>query len=395
VTGAQPPNVRADFSPRARQVLACRAAYRCSNPHCSALTVGPGASVDDVSETGVAAHIYSASSGGPRGTGDLSFEQRRGVENGIWLCHRCGRLVDNNEGDAYPPALLRSWRDLHDTRNRIEHGGSARPLGWIHSIEISDGRWTAGTQQLHLSQCNFLIGGSGTGKSCFLSFLVGLSHPHELMRRVLPGSDILGEICWFDPQPRRASIAVSGGRLNYEVDGKRTPFVSRPYRCIVVNDRHYRCRGGVEEIAQALGVDPWTVLEVLPQIGDRVNGYIAEARVEDGTVMFRTTNSDRLVAWGRGISAVEANAIFFELAIAIADLQSEVEPTLLAFDSVLWQVDLDTRKHLFDLMSADNRTFQSVVLDGPSAGWPGRSWALTKFDSTETGTKLLSVTASN
>jgi hypothetical protein len=110
----RPPNERADFSLRTRQILARRAAHRCSNPHCSALTIGPVLGPHDVSETGVAAHIYAASPGGPRGTGGQSVAQRQAPENGIWLCHRCGRLVDNNEGEAFPAPLLRSWRDLHD-----------------------------------------------------------------------------------------------------------------------------------------------------------------------------------------------------------------------------------------------------------------------------------------
>lgn len=384
----QPPSGRADFSLRTRQILARRAAHRCSNPHCSALTIGPGVSPHDVSETGVAAHIYAASPGGPRGTGGLSVAQRQAPENGIWLCHRCGRLVDNNEGEAFPASLLRSWRDLHDARTRIEHGGNARPFGWIHSIEVVDNRWADGPQLLHLSRCNLLLGLVGAGKSCFLSLLVGLSHPHELMRRAHRDFEISAKLAWFDPQPREASITVSEGRLTYEVDGKSTPFAARPYRSIVVNDRRVPGRGEVKEIARALDVDPWIVTGVLPRIGERLGGRVVEACVEDGVVMVRMAGSDRLVTWGRGLSGGEASSIFFELAIAIADLQSEVEPTLLAFDCALGRIDVDTRKHLLDLMSMANRSFQSVVLDYPYMTWPVEGWTLTNFELTETGTRL-------
>src|SRR5262249_51145511 len=36
---------------------------------------------------------FSASAGGPRGTGGLSFEDRRSTENAIWLCADHGRFV--------------------------------------------------------------------------------------------------------------------------------------------------------------------------------------------------------------------------------------------------------------------------------------------------------------
>ncbi|PDT33907.1 hypothetical protein CO671_23100 [Rhizobium sp. M10] len=43
---------------------------------------------------GVAAHICAASMGGPRYDLAQSKEERRGKENGIWLCQNCGRLID-------------------------------------------------------------------------------------------------------------------------------------------------------------------------------------------------------------------------------------------------------------------------------------------------------------
>ena len=87
-------NGRADFPAKVRVVIAQRAGYRCSIPTCSRLTIGPGDGPTQIAEIGVASHIYAASLGGPRGTGGLSFDQRRGVDNGIWLCADHAKLVD-------------------------------------------------------------------------------------------------------------------------------------------------------------------------------------------------------------------------------------------------------------------------------------------------------------
>lgn len=387
------PPGRADFNSRVRKILARRAAYRCSNPDCSALTIGPGAGSDEVSETGVAAHIYAASPSGPRGTGGLTFAKRQAHDNGVWLCHRCARLVDNNQGNAFPAALLRSWRDLHEARTRIEQGGNSRPFGWIQRIEVDDDRWTAGLQCMHMSRCNFIIGGIGAGKSCLLSLLVGLSHPHELMSRVAVHHNISAQIVWFDPQPREACLRVSNGDLSYQVDGKRTPFAVRPYRAIVVSAPYRMGEGSLVDLADMLKVDPWSVTAALPRLGSRLGGRVSEARHEDGAVFVRMWNSDRLIRWERDLSSEERDCFFYELAIAIADLQAEVEPTLLLFDSVLSGTTADVGRHLLQIMSAPARAFQTVVLeDNRALAYATNDdldgWSLTVIDRKDEGSKL-------
>ena len=44
----------------------------------------------------MAAHITAASPEGPRYDPHLTDEQRRGIDNGIWTCQNCGKLVDND-----------------------------------------------------------------------------------------------------------------------------------------------------------------------------------------------------------------------------------------------------------------------------------------------------------
>jgi hypothetical protein len=85
---------RDDFSVRTKDLLARRVGYRCSNPQCRKLTVGPH--VDDFRtvNVGVAAHISAAAAGGPRFSITLSPGERRSSHNGIWLCQTCAKLID-------------------------------------------------------------------------------------------------------------------------------------------------------------------------------------------------------------------------------------------------------------------------------------------------------------
>lgn len=59
---------------------------------------------------GKAAHITAAAKGGPRYDPSLTREERRSIQNGIWLCAVHADLVDKDEA-AFSVTLLRKWRE--------------------------------------------------------------------------------------------------------------------------------------------------------------------------------------------------------------------------------------------------------------------------------------------
>ena len=58
---------------------------------------------------GIAAHITAASVGGPRFDDSISSDERKGIDNGIWLCQNCAKLIDNDE-KKYTVELLNKWK---------------------------------------------------------------------------------------------------------------------------------------------------------------------------------------------------------------------------------------------------------------------------------------------
>jgi hypothetical protein len=44
----------------------------------------------------------------------LTPEQRRSIENGIFLCTTCAKLIDRNNGADFPAPLLREWKADHE-----------------------------------------------------------------------------------------------------------------------------------------------------------------------------------------------------------------------------------------------------------------------------------------
>ena len=101
---------RDDFTRNTRETIARRSGYRCAFPNCRWLTVMPDP-VDSSSSvgTGIGAHICAAASGGPRYDPAMTPEERASVENGIWLCAACSRIVDALP-DAFPVGTLRYWK---------------------------------------------------------------------------------------------------------------------------------------------------------------------------------------------------------------------------------------------------------------------------------------------
>ena len=116
-------SMRDDFSKEVKDRLAKRAGMRCSNPDCRASTAGPDSGVGTIN-VGEAAHITAASPGGARYDESLSPEQRQNIDNGIWLCRRCAKIVDADEL-AYPKGMLIDWKDTAEHMAALEVRGFA------------------------------------------------------------------------------------------------------------------------------------------------------------------------------------------------------------------------------------------------------------------------------
>src|SRR6476659_8604242 len=129
---------RDDFSLQTKETLAKRVGIRCSNPNCRQPTSGPQVDPLKVINVGVAAHITAASQGGPRYDASLTNEQRQAIENGIWLCQNCGKLVDN-DALRYTVQLLQKWKNLSEAAALLAiEGGPAEDQ---KRQEEEDNRW--------------------------------------------------------------------------------------------------------------------------------------------------------------------------------------------------------------------------------------------------------------
>ena len=102
-------DTRDDFSRKVKTKLAERVGMRCSNPACQRYTSGPHSDPNESINVGVAAHISAAARRGPRFDARLTPVERSSIQNGVWLCQNCAKLIDSDE-TRYPPEVLREWR---------------------------------------------------------------------------------------------------------------------------------------------------------------------------------------------------------------------------------------------------------------------------------------------
>lgn len=109
---------RDDFSAETKTKLAKRVGYKCSNPNCRRITIGPKEGEDEAINIGVAAHITAAAPKGPRYDSTMTKEQRSDFKNGIWLCENCSHLIDNDV-NKYTVNLLHQWK-INAERRALE-----------------------------------------------------------------------------------------------------------------------------------------------------------------------------------------------------------------------------------------------------------------------------------
>src|SRR3989442_9631499 len=88
---------------------AARAADRCSNPNCRALTSGAHNDRRKRLTLGLAVHIAAASPSGRRYDPLLRDHEQGAYGNAIWLCQNFANVIDNDVV-LYPASLLRTWK---------------------------------------------------------------------------------------------------------------------------------------------------------------------------------------------------------------------------------------------------------------------------------------------
>ncbi|OZY86033.1 HNH endonuclease [Cellvibrio mixtus] len=107
--------------------LSKRAANQCSNPSCGAITSGPSGDPSGSINIGEAAHIFGANPGSARFDLEMAPSERSSINNAIWLCGNCHKIVDDDPA-KFPAGLLFEWQRDHERRIARELGKSSADI---------------------------------------------------------------------------------------------------------------------------------------------------------------------------------------------------------------------------------------------------------------------------
>ena len=119
-------NNRDDFRKKTKFQIAMRVGWLCSYPSCRDPTVGATSDGGDEINVGVAAHISAAAPGGPRYDPEMTPDQRRSPDNGIWLCQDHAKALDSDDPE-FTVENLRRWKEgaQKESFHRVMRHGDA------------------------------------------------------------------------------------------------------------------------------------------------------------------------------------------------------------------------------------------------------------------------------
>lgn len=185
---------RDDFSAQVKRSLAERVGFVCSSPDCRASTSGPQKKREASINLGSAAHITAASPGGPRYDSKKTAEERRGIDNGIWLCRNCATLVDADES-LHSVQLLQDWKSKAEERARIELGRkrTARPKSMDAAALLRREDKLRAEFEKHLLKPLSQIDPRAVGKQPWTRFLYSRVIVREINDESYPESDSRSE----------------------------------------------------------------------------------------------------------------------------------------------------------------------------------------------------------
>lgn len=300
---------RIEFSAKTKNIIARRSGYRCAYLGCDRTTIGPAQSPNDASNSGEAAHIWSAAENGPRGRGDLDEEQLKSAQNGIWFCRVHAKIVDEKRGSSYPAGLLLSYRELHEAQIAREQQGLSKRMAWIDKITVAESPLFMAGSRMSLAKVTLVVGNNGSGRTALCEWISSLEN-HETLdrwrsaRRFAP---LRVHLRLFDPAEQRLTLGLdSSRRIYFEVNDARTPFNPFPFRAIWLRDEwSMRMPDHDDEwIASLLGIEPHIVEEVIREISQDDRTFIRNLRIEtddDGHRRARATMdmTFRSVDWPR------------------------------------------------------------------------------------------------
>ena len=392
---------RIEFKKSTKWKIAARSGYRCAFLNCDRVTVGPGATADEPSITGEAAHIWSAAEGGPRGQGGLSESNLSGTQNGIWLCRMHAKIVDEKRGANFPAALLMSYRDLHEARIAREQQGIARRMAWLDRITVASSAVFEPLAQMTLAKVTLVIGGNASGRTALCEWISAFERPEflERWRTRSRFSPLRIDLKLFDPAEQSIGLGIDAERgIYFEVNHVGVAYNPFPFRPIWLRDDWSITMPDNDDdwIASSLGIDSYVVGNVLKEVREDSSAFTKNPRIEvddEGHRRIHARNIDAIDLLLRNFSTGERGRLLVDVAIALARTSARFVPTILLLDGFITSFDSEHLQTVAARLASAENQFQSVLFrvahrDEDALRLLSPAWQMVHLRGRETNVKI-------
>lgn len=374
---------RADFPAHTKEIIAKRAAYRCSFPGCNATLIGPGLEAGEVENVGECAHIYSASGYGPRSNHNLTAEDLQKPENGMFLCRKHHSLIDKHKGKKYPPETLMLYKQMHEHQIAAELGHISYPLTWIKQIKILQSPILKEGMVYDFTKNTILFGGNGSGKSLLIEYIYSALTGNVVKR--LKGQTIVLKITLSNPIWKDVICTIHDEMITYQVGGQHLTFCPFSVDVVYLQEQKKKHRGDlINWIALQIGEDR-TFVKRLIAGADLSNGFIArEAEMklkrirpyEDVEILIKKKTDkrkDKLWKYGQ-LSGTEQSSFVFDLIVGYMRKLSQYRNTLLLIDwPFFYHFDSPSMNYYYRLFQNSSSFYQSIAV--MHSQWEGLDWS--------------------
>lgn len=332
---------RVEFSSDVRRLVVARNGYRCSFPECDQATLGPSSTETESVSTGVAAHIYSASPGGPRGQADLSSDELCGVSNAIWLCANHSRVIDANRGTDLSPALLRSYKSAHEALIGFEQRGAHDSLGWLQSLTVEESPVFARGSRVEFAQTTLISGDNASGKTALCEWLAGCTEISFPKRWAVDGKRAARtqvRFCAVHPLPLTWTIRIfDESNIQFDVNGSAVPRLNIHHKFLYLPTRPWRKSDETISgyLARWFRVDTGLIRNVVTSLAAHGGHHVNNPRFADNDGRDNLLVDVDGTTPGFGfdqLSDSEQQRVVLEFAIELAPHEAARSPTMLLID---------------------------------------------------------------
>jgi len=374
---------RADFSQQTKEIIAKRAAYRCSYPDCNATLIGPGLEPNTVENIGECAHIYAAAGKGPRSNHNLSDEDLQKPENGIFLCSKHHNLIDKNGGKRYPAETLMLYKQMHEHRISEELGHISYPLMWIKKVTVVESPILKEGLSYDFTKSTIITGTNGVGKSVLMEYVYTALTGKCIIRP--EKSRVVLVIDFSNPLWQEVWCEIDAGAVRYKVGEHYLTFCPFTVDVVYMRDQNRHVKGDlINWIGAQFGACRVFVKNLIEGAELKHSYLISDVKMEtvrsvpyeDVKIkLHKKDDQQDDCHWELGqFSSTEQYSVLFDLIVDYMRKSSRYKNVLFLMDwSNVNAFDSGLLSHYFKLFYDSSIYFQTIA--AMHTLWQGVDWA--------------------